>query len=256
MRTIIGPSQLQQVILFVISLIEPNSGTALITTKNRLSTFLPSSHQQFPPIPATVDDFVSTGVNQRPTFFGCDPHSIFDYPLVIYLPNSPPLTGDNPATKWVIHWFRISLIFSSTGFSYGTFQLKYSAKQTQIFLDQTHANTVGGFTPNSNSPDINWGKCLQCAAVDRARFQQNTTSRSSICQQCFSQYCYDPLHPPSSSELPNRKLKLVDPDPQGSEKVTTFIDAHKAPLIGGLVGLVATIGILIASLWVLCKETC
>jgi lysophospholipase len=111
-----------------------------------------------------------------------------------------------------------------------------------------HNNTIGGFTPNSNSPDPNWGKCLQCAAVDRARLRENITSRSSVCQQCFSQYCYDPLHPPSSSELPNRKFTLVDPDPRA---ISAFLSHHKGPLIGGLLGLAATIGALIGFLYVL-----
>jgi lysophospholipase len=129
--------------------------------------------------------------------------------------------------------------------SYDTFQFAYTGKETQIFLDQVHSNTIRGFTPNSNSPDPNWGKCLQCAAVDRARLKQNVTSRSSICRQCFSQYCYDPLHPPSSSELPpNRKFVLVDPDPQGLSQITTFLSAHKGPLIGGLVGFLLAIGVL------------
>ena len=135
--------------------------------------------------------------------------------------------------------------------SQGTFKLAYTSKETQVFLDQAHNNTIGGFTPNSNSPDPNWGKCLQCAAVDRARLRQNVTARSSICQQCFSQYCYDPSHPPSSSLLPNRKFKLVDPDPQGAEKITTFLSAHKGPVIGALLGLVAAIGALIGFLCVL-----
>lgn len=52
-----------------------------------------------PPIPSTPDDFIATGVNARPTFFGCDPSSSDDYPLIIYLPNAPPLTGDDPVTK-------------------------------------------------------------------------------------------------------------------------------------------------------------
>ena len=43
------------------------------------------------------------GVNLRPTLFGCDPAptSNPEYPLVLYLPNSPPFTGAKPVAKYV-----------------------------------------------------------------------------------------------------------------------------------------------------------
>ena len=69
-------------------------------TAARLSNILNTSHQQFPPIPTTTDDFVSTGVRRRPTLFGCNPtQNPPEYPLVLYLPNSPPVNGDDPVTK-------------------------------------------------------------------------------------------------------------------------------------------------------------
>ncbi len=77
-----------------------HSSSSPITTARRLSTLLQSTHQQFPPIPATAEEFVSTGVNARPTFFGCDPKTPADYPMVIYLPNAPPINGDDPITKY------------------------------------------------------------------------------------------------------------------------------------------------------------
>ena len=140
-------------------------------------------------------------------------------------------------------------VFIRTLVSQATFKIAYSQKETEFFLDQVHNNTIGGFTPNSNSPDPNWGKCLQCAAVDRARLRENITSRSSICQQCFSQYCYDPSHPPSSSELPNRKFTLVDPA-QGTS-ITSFLSNRKGSLTGGFLSLIAVIGALIGFLCVL-----
>ncbi|KAF7361984.1 Lysophospholipase [Mycena venus] len=205
----------------------PN-GTGAIQTSSRLSTILRSTHQQFPPIPQTAGDWISTGVRQRATFFGCDPlQTPAEYPLVIYLPNAPPITGDDPVTNT------------------GTFDLSYPLKHTQLFLDQVHFNTISGFTPNANTPDPNFGVCLQCAAVDRARAKITpVVPRSSICSQCFQQYCYDPQHPPSQSELPNRKLTFKDPTPQGLTKVTGFLGSNKFRLLGGLIGLVVFIGLL------------
>lgn len=83
-----------------------HSGTAPIFTSLRQATILQPSHQQFPPIPQTVEAFIETGVNARPTFFGCEPkESPPEYPLVIYLPNAPPLNGNDPVTKYVLSSF-------------------------------------------------------------------------------------------------------------------------------------------------------
>ncbi|KAF9650395.1 phospholipase B [Thelephora ganbajun] len=191
----------------------PN-GTSPINTILRLNNILPSSHKKFPPIPATPDDFVSMGLNTRPTLFGCDPASTSnpEYPLVLYLPNAPPLTGEKPVSNS------------------NTFKLSYSSHHTHLFLDQVHANTIGGFKPGTNSPDPDWPKCLQCAAVDRGRMKLSpAVPRSEFCTKCFKQYCYDPANPQSVSQLPNRVLKFGGPD--GS-----FFEEHKAVIIGVSVG--------------------
>ncbi|KAF8906593.1 phospholipase B [Gymnopilus junonius] len=204
----------------------PN-GSSLIASSDRQQNFLQITHQKFPPIPSTPEEFIATGVNARPAFFGCDPSSSEDYPLIIYLPNAPPLTGSNPVTNTP------------------TFQLSYTQLHTHLFFDQVYFNLISGFTPNANIPDPNWGKCLQCAAFDRARLKAQTTiPRSSFCSQCFSQYCYNPQDPPSKAELPNRKLVFVDPDPQGFAKVETFFSKNKFKLIGGFLGLLVFIGVL------------
>ncbi|PPQ68206.1 hypothetical protein CVT25_015038 [Psilocybe cyanescens] len=201
----------------------PN-GTSLIFSNQRQINFLQKSHKKMPPIPSTPDDFIATGVNARPTFFGCDPSSSDDYPLIIYLPNAPPLTGDDPVTNTA------------------TFQLTYTQHHTRLFFNQVFLNLASGFTPNSNAPDPNWGKCLQCAAFDRARSKAlPSISRSSFCATCFKQYCYDPNNPSSKSELPNRKLAFVDPDPQG---LGNFIANNKLKLIGGFIGLIVLIGLI------------
>lgn len=99
--------------------------------------------------------------------------------------------------------------------------------------------------PNTNLPDPNWGKCLQCAAFDRGRLKVSPPiARSSICSECFKQYCYDPQDPPSKSELPNRRFIFVDPDPEGISKLQLFFDDNKFKLIGGLIGLLAFIAVL------------
>ncbi|KAF8071892.1 phospholipase B [Lyophyllum atratum] len=214
---------------------DPNqwpNGSSLLFTSQRQSTILRPSHQQFPPIPSSVEAFIATGVNARPTFFGCEPEqNPPEYPLVVYLPNAPPINGDNPVTNTA------------------TFTLSYTRKHQSLFLSQVHNNTISGFTPNSNDPDPNFGTCLQCAALDRARLKVTPQiPRSEPCRQCFEQYCFNPQKPPSKAELPGRKQAFVDPDPQGLGKLGNFFSRNKFALIGGLVGLVALIGAMIGGL--------
>lgn len=204
---------------------DPNrwpNGTSLLSTSQRISSVLKSSHQGFPPIPSSAQNFASTGVNQRPTFFGCNPSQIpAEYPLVIYLPNSPPLDGSAPSTNT------------------DDMQFSYTPLFTKVFINQASANTLGGFLPNTTSPDPNWGKCLQCAAIDRARLRLTPPPpRSDFCSQCFSQYCYDPNYPPSVQELPGRNYVFSNPDPGGVTKVNKFLSSNKGSIIGGVVAVV------------------
>ncbi|KAI0028749.1 phospholipase B [Vararia minispora EC-137] len=195
----------------------PN-GTSPLASQDRIKKLLQSSHQQFPPIPGNEAQFISTGVRQRPTFFGCDPQqSPAEYPLVVYLPNSPPFNGKDPVSNT------------------GTFQIQYDLLHTRQFIDQVHANVLAGFKPNTTEADPSFGKCLQCAALDRARRTVNIT-RSTFCQTCFDQYCFDPNNPPSASELPGRRLVLVNPSPGRLAQLSSFFSREKVPIILGFIG--------------------
>ena len=109
-----------------------------------------------------------------------------------------------------------------------------------------HANTISGFVPNTTQADPNWGKCLQCGALDRARYHSTPpVQRSSFCSQCFQQYCYDPQNPPSQDELPGRKFQFVDPDPQGPAAAESFVQREKIPIIAGSIGAAVVIVALI-----------
>jgi lysophospholipase len=86
--------------------------------------------------------------------------------------------------------------------------------------------------PDTNSPDPNFGKCLQCVAIDRARYKiKPPLERSSFCTQCFQKYCYDSNNLTSVSALPDRKLGFVNPDPQGVSAVSGFLSRSKVALI-------------------------
>ncbi|KAG1808830.1 hypothetical protein EV424DRAFT_1424372, partial [Suillus variegatus] len=138
----------------------------------------------------------------RPTFFGCNlTQGQPDYPIIIYLPNAPLFNGNAPPTNT-----------DDTQFS-------YTSMFTAVFINQAFWNTLG--------------RCLQCAAIDRA-----VTPRSDICSHCFAQYCYDPNNLPSLSELPGRKFIFVDPDPSGLQKVTRWLEGDKSLLAGLIIAII------------------
>lgn len=96
--------------------------------------------------------------------------------------------------------------------------------------------------PNATGADPNFGRCLQCGAIDRARFKVTPViPRSDFCDTCFQQYCYDPNNPPSASEIVGRRLQFVDPDPQGISRVEGFLSRDKIGLIVGLLVLVLVV---------------
>lgn len=166
--------------------------------------------------------------------------------MVIYLPNAPPINGDDPASKYVEYQTYFNSLTHLHLYSSATFQLEYTQKHTRIFIDQVFSGMTSGFVPNTNDADPNFGYCLQCAAVDRARLQVSPTiPRSSFCSKCFEQYCYDEANPPSVSQLPGRKYEFVDPDPQGT---LSFLKRNKFKLLGGLIGLVVFISALVVGL--------
>ncbi len=112
---------------------------------------------------------------------------------------------------------------------------------------------IGGFVPGTNSPDPNFGKCMQCAAIDRARLKTSPPlqQRSAFCQTCFAQYCFDPNNLTSAAQLPGRKLAFVDPDPQGVSAVTGFLSDSKLAIILGFLGVALAIAAICAFLCVL-----
>ena len=128
-------------------------------------------------------------------------------------------------------------------FSSGTFKLSYAPWHTSQFLSQARATTTDGFLEGQLGADPEFGTCLQCAAIDRARLKTNpVTPRSGICSGCFKKYCYDPQNPPPEGQIVGRRFKFKDPDPFG---LKSFYMTHKAHVIIAAiivgVGLIATI---------------
>ena len=97
---------------------------------------------------------------------------------------------------------------------------------------------------------------MQCVAIDRARYKlKPLLQRSSICTQCFQQYCFDPNNLTSVSELPGRKLDFVNPDPQGISAVSGFLSQNKVAFILSFLALLLVAGLsAFLSVYLLCPK--
>ncbi|OAA62649.1 lysophospholipase plb1 [Niveomyces insectorum RCEF 264] len=143
----------------------PN-GTALRASYER-SLGAIANGTQFPAVP---DDhtFVNLGLNQRPTFFGCDVRNFSDParapPLVVYVPNAPFTAASNVTT----------------------FTPSYTLPQRNAIIE----NGFNAATRGNGTFDTQWPTCLACAVLSRSFARTNTTVPAA-CTTCFARYCWD-----------------------------------------------------------------
>lgn len=94
-----------------------------------------------------------------------------------------------------------------------TYTLEYSRSDAQSFLNSMYNTQILGYNTSSlNSRDSQYGVCMACALVERRRQAANIT-RTSQCNACMQQYCYDAA--PSNSTSSLTALGLVSPYIQG-----------------------------------------
>ncbi|KDE03719.1 hypothetical protein MVLG_05789 [Microbotryum lychnidis-dioicae p1A1 Lamole] len=146
------------------------TGASMVATETR-SVLLANGSLSLPPLPNSVQTFISQGLNTRPTFFGCglapanfptaNASIASDYPLIVYLPNYDPTGVTN----------------TSTG------QIQYNISQQVAFL-----NTAYDIATQGDSTE--WGTCLQCAGIERLRARQGL-NRTLTCEACFVKYCWN-----------------------------------------------------------------
>lgn len=151
----------------------PNGSSLVYTFKRQFGT--QGKGTPFPFVP-NVEEFLSKGLAQRPTFFGCSAANLTglasyhnntvnatDIPLVIYMPNSRYSFDANISTyKMDIEPSDMSGIVSN-GFS---------------------VSTRGNFTA-----DNMWNKCVGCAIIRREQ-ERSGAEQSDECKQCFANYCW------------------------------------------------------------------
>ena len=127
----------------------PNGSEILTTYVQSLSAAL----TRMPVIPA-VATFIAEGLNQRPTFFGCNDTS---KTTIIYLPNYNYTFPSNESTE----------------------KLEYTASETiGMIANGVQIATKGG--------DKGWPLCLACGLM-----KKSGGMLPAGCSACYSQYCYN-----------------------------------------------------------------
>lgn len=142
----------------------PN-GTSLVATYERsLNSSGIGNGTAFPAIP-DQNTFVNLGLNTRPTFFGCNSSNITGpAPIVVYLPNYPYTSQSNTST----------------------YQMTYEDWQRDNII--TNAYEVA--TMGNGTRDGNFTACVGCAILSRS-FERTGTDLPDICDQCFTNYCWN-----------------------------------------------------------------
>ncbi|KAI1375364.1 lysophospholipase catalytic domain-containing protein [Hypoxylon crocopeplum] len=170
LHPLIQPSRAVDVIFAVDSSADtttyfPN-GTALRATYDRSRESI-ANGTAFPAVP-DAETFINLGLNQRPTFFGCNTSEFANAshipPLVVYIANAPYTTQSNVST----------------------FDPSYPDEQRNSIIK----NGYNVATMGNGTVDANWRTCVACAVLSRS-LERTGTEVSPTCQQCFTQYCWN-----------------------------------------------------------------
>nr|OQO17926.1 hypothetical protein B0A51_12857 [Rachicladosporium sp. CCFEE 5018] len=140
------------------------SGFAIESTYRRSLTEIQNG-TPFPSIP-DVNTFFNLGLNNRPTFFGCNSSNTTGgiAPLIVYLPNAPYVYTSNVST----------------------FDLEYNKTERNAIV----ANGYNLATQGNGTVDPGWGTCVGCAILSRS-LERNGVEVPEACTTCFAKYCWD-----------------------------------------------------------------
>ena len=139
------------------------AGLSLQATYERsLSTI--QNGTAFPSVPDT-QTFINLGLNNRPTFFGCNASNLTgETPLIVYLPNAPYVYDSNTST----------------------YMMSYTDTERNSML----LNGYNLATQGNGTLDSQWPTCVGCAILSRSLNRTGTTV-PDVCTQCFDRYCWD-----------------------------------------------------------------
>jgi lysophospholipase len=146
----------------------PN-GSSVVATYQRANT--PRMNRTtFPYVPGQ-DTFVALGMNSRPAFFGCNSSNVTQGdnipPIIVYLPNAPYAFFSN---------------FSTTG------KLDYTIADRNAMIQNGYEVVTQANSTRQGAS--NWPTCVGCAVISRS-LERNGQTVPPVCQQCFTQYCWN-----------------------------------------------------------------
>lgn len=157
----------------------PN-GTSLVATYERSQNSTLQNQTRFPAIP-DANTFVNLGLNQRPTFFGCDGTNGTNpgtetgtAPLIVYIPNSPYTAYSNLST----------------------FDPSYPTSQRNAVITNGYNVATRG-----NASTEMWPTCVGCAILRRS-LERSGTDFPEVCNTCFTDYCWNGTTDSSTPTLP------------------------------------------------------
>ncbi len=165
----------------------PN-GTAMVATYQRTAGDI-MNKTSFPYVPGQ-DTFVALGLNNRPTFFGCNSTNVTKGnnipPLIVYLPNSP-------------------YVFLSNESTFG--KLSYSISERNAMIQNGYNVATQANSTRDNAS--NWPTCVGCAILSRS-MERNKETVPDACKQCFQQYCWNGTTVTKSAPyIPNLVLAAI-----------------------------------------------
>lgn len=161
----------------------PN-GTSLVATYER-SKLPIANGTLFPAVP-DEQTFVNLGLNNRPTFFGCDASNFSGVapPLIVYLPNAPYSYNSNVST----------------------YDLEYSDTQRNYIINNGYDSASQG----NGTLDSQWPTCVGCAILSRS-LNRTSTTVPDVCTQCFDRYCWNgTTNSTVSTYMPTFKAEAIN----------------------------------------------
>ncbi|KAL2061197.1 hypothetical protein VTL71DRAFT_7470 [Oculimacula yallundae] len=162
----------------------PN-GTALVATYERSLNRTIENGTAFPSIPS-VNTFVNLGLNNHPTFFGCNSSNMTGpSPIVVYIPNAPYVTHSNVST----------------------FDPDYNTTQRNLIIQNGYEVATMG----NGTLDKQWPTCMACAVLSRS-WERTKTAVPAACTQCFQRYCWNGTvdnRAPAGNYTPGFKIKEI-----------------------------------------------
>ncbi|KAK3678616.1 Lysophospholipase 1 [Recurvomyces mirabilis] len=183
-------------------------GASLVATYQRSLNATLENGTSFPSIPG-IDTFMNRGLNNRPTFFGCDAaNQTGPSPIIVYLPNAPYVYNSNVST----------------------FDLQFNDTERNAIV----LNGYNGATQGNGTLDSQWGACVGCAILSRS-LERTGTPVPEVCNFCFQKYCWDGVVNATAPGpyVPKMKLTEVKVSSSGAGRVGV---SGVAALAGVVVG--------------------